>query len=63
MGAKTDQIFGRAKQALGAITGNKKLKRKGRLQEQKGELKGKFDSAVDQTQSSLEDLKKTVSHT
>jgi uncharacterized protein YjbJ (UPF0337 family) len=63
MGAKTDQIFGRAKQALGAITGNKKLKRKGQLQEHKGEFKGKFDSAVDQTQDSLEDLKKTVNRT
>jgi uncharacterized protein YjbJ (UPF0337 family) len=60
MGAKTDQIFGRAKQALGAITGNKKMKRKGQVQEDKGELKGKFDSAVHQTQDSLEDLKKTV---
>jgi uncharacterized protein YjbJ (UPF0337 family) len=63
MGAKTDQIFGRAKQALGAITGDKKLKRKGRLQEHKGEAKGKFDSAVDHTQDSLEDLKKTVNRT
>jgi uncharacterized protein YjbJ (UPF0337 family) len=63
MGAKTDQILGRAKQALGAITGNKKLKRKGQLQEHKGEFKDKFDSAVDQTQDSLEDLKKTVNRT
>jgi len=63
MGALSDQIFGRAKQALGAITGNKKLKRKGQLQETKGEVKGKFDSAVNQTQDSLEDLKKTVNRT
>jgi len=63
MGALSDQIFGRAKQAIGAITGNKKLKRKGQLQETKGEVKGKFDSAVNQTQDSLEDLKKTVNRT
>ncbi len=63
MGAKTDQIFGRAKQALGAITGSRKMKRKGQLQEDKGELKGKFGSAVDKTQDSLEDLKKTVNRT
>ncbi len=63
MGAKTDQIFGRAKQALGAITGSKKMKRKGQLQEDKGELKGKFATAVDKTQDSLEDLKKTVNRT
>ena len=60
MSAKTDTIFGRAKQAIGAITGNKKMKRKGQTQEDKGELKGKFDSAVDTTQGKLEDLKKTV---
>jgi uncharacterized protein YjbJ (UPF0337 family) len=60
MGAKTDRIFGRAKQAFGAITGNKKMKRKGQLQEDKGELKGRFDSTVDKTQDTLEDLKKTV---
>jgi len=60
MGAKTDQIFGRAKQALGAITGNKKMKRKGQVQESKGEVKGKFGSTVDKSQDALEDLKKTV---
>ena len=60
MGAKTDQIFGRAKQALGAITGNKKMKREGQVQESKGEVKGKFDSTVDKSQDVLEDLKKTV---
>jgi len=60
MGAKTDQIFGRAKQALGAITGNKKMKREGHVQESKGEVKGKFDSTLDKSQDALEDLKKTV---
>jgi uncharacterized protein YjbJ (UPF0337 family) len=63
MGARTDKIFGRAKQALGAITGNNKMKRKGQLQEDKGDLKGKFDSTVDKTQDALEDLKKTVNRT
>jgi len=60
MSAKTDTIFGRAKQALGAITGNKKMKRKGQVQEDKGELKDKFDSTVDKTQGKLEDVKNTV---
>ena len=63
MGAKTDQIFGRAKQALGAITGNKKMKRKGQIQEDKGELKGRFTSTVDKAQDSLDDLKDTVNRT
>ena len=60
MGARTDQIFGRAKQALGAVTGNKKMKREGQVQESKGEVKGKFDSAVDKSQDALENLKKTA---
>jgi uncharacterized protein YjbJ (UPF0337 family) len=60
MGARTDQIFGRTKQALGAITGNKKMKREGQRQEDTGKLKGKFDSTVDKTQDALEDLKNTV---
>jgi uncharacterized protein YjbJ (UPF0337 family) len=60
MGAKTDKIFGRAKQAVGAITGNKKMKREGQRQEDTGKLKGKFDSTVDKTQDALEDLKNTV---
>jgi uncharacterized protein YjbJ (UPF0337 family) len=63
MGATTDKIFGRAKQALGAITGNKKMKRKGQVQEDKGELKGRFDSTVDKTQDTLEDVKKAVNRT
>ena len=63
MGARADQIIGRAKQALGAITGNKKMKHKGEFQEDKGELKGRFGSAVDKTQDSLEDLKRTVNRT
>ena len=36
------------------------MKREGQIREDKGELKGKFDSAVDTTQGKLEDLKKTV---
>ena len=60
MGAKTDKIFGRAKQAVGAVTGNKKMKREGQRQEDTGKLKGKFDSTVDKTQDALEDVKKTV---
>lgn len=60
MGANTDKIFGRTKQAVGAITGNKKMKRQGQRQEDKGKLKGTFNSAVDKTQDALEDVKSTV---
>jgi uncharacterized protein YjbJ (UPF0337 family) len=60
MGARTDKIFGRTKQAMGAITGNRTMKREGQHQEDKGKLKGQFDSTVDKTQDALENVKKTV---
>ena len=42
MSSTTDKILGRAKQALGAITGNKQMKREGQHQEDKGKLKREF---------------------
>jgi uncharacterized protein YjbJ (UPF0337 family) len=57
MGEKTDKISGRAKQALGAVTGDEETKREGEHQEDKGKLKGKVDSAVGKAQDELEDLK------
>ena len=60
MNATTDKIFGRAKQALGAITGDKKMKRKGQVQENKGELKDTASATIDKAQDKLGDLKKTV---
>ena len=60
MTATTDKIFGRAKQALGVITGDKKMKRKGQVQEEKGGLKDKAKTTIDKTQDALGDLKKTV---
>jgi uncharacterized protein YjbJ (UPF0337 family) len=46
MSAKTDKSIGRAKQAVGAVTGDEETKREGERQEDKGKLKGKLDSAV-----------------
>ena len=60
MGAKTDQAVGRAKQAVGAVTGDEETRREGQHQEDKGKLKGKLDSAFDKAQHSLEDLKHKV---
>lgn len=57
MGEKTDKIAGRAKQAVSAITGDKKMKREGERQESKGKLKGKLDTTVDQAQDVLEDVR------
>jgi uncharacterized protein YjbJ (UPF0337 family) len=60
MGEKTDKIIGRAKQALGAVTGNEEMKRSGQRREEKGKLKGKLDSTIGKTQDALGDLKKKV---
>jgi uncharacterized protein YjbJ (UPF0337 family) len=60
MSAKTDKIIGRAKQAVGAVTGDEETKREGERQEDKGKLKGKLDSAVDKAQHAIEDLKHKV---
>jgi len=60
MGEKTDKISGRAKQAVGAVTGDEETKREGERQEDKGKLKGKLDSVVDEAEHALEDLKGKV---
>jgi uncharacterized protein YjbJ (UPF0337 family) len=57
MGEKTDKISGRAKQAVGVVTGDGETKREGERQEDKGKLKGKLDSTVDKAQDALEELK------
>jgi uncharacterized protein YjbJ (UPF0337 family) len=57
MGARTDKIIGRSKQALGAVIGNEKMKRGGQRQEDKGKLKGKLDSTIGKTQDALKGLK------
>ncbi|MGO9971587.1 MAG: CsbD family protein [Solirubrobacteraceae bacterium] len=57
MGEMTDKIEGRAKQAVGAVTGDEGTKREGQRQEDKGKLKGDLDSAIDKTQGALEDVK------
>ena len=60
MGEKTDTISGRAKQAVGAVTGDAKTKREGERQEKKGELKGKLDTAVGKVQDARQDLRDNV---
>ena len=57
IGEKTDKIEGRAKQAVGAVTGDEETKREGERQEDKGKLKGKVDSTIDKAQGAVEDVK------
>ena len=60
MGERTDKISGRAKQAVGAVTGDEETKREGERQEDKGKLKGKLDSVVEKAEHTLEDVKHKV---
>jgi uncharacterized protein YjbJ (UPF0337 family) len=60
MGEKTDKITGRAKQTLGALSGDEATTREGKRQEDKGKLKGTLDSAVGKAEDALEDLKHKV---
>ncbi len=51
MAGKTDQVKGKAKEAVGDLTGNKDLKAKGTADRQAGEVKekvGKVEEKVDE---------------
>jgi len=60
MGEQTDKISGRAKQAVGAVTGDEKTRREGERQEDAGKLKGKLDSLVEKAQDALDDVRHSV---
>ena len=57
MGETTDKITGRAKQAAGAVTGDRSLKREGEREERKGELKEGIDDALDTADDKLDELR------
>jgi uncharacterized protein YjbJ (UPF0337 family) len=60
MRATTDTVKGRIKQTLGALTGNKKLKRDGRADERTGRIKKQADGAIDAVRDTLEDAAETL---
>jgi uncharacterized protein YjbJ (UPF0337 family) len=62
MGEMTDKIEGRAKQAVGAVTGDEETKREGERQENKGKLKGDLDAAIDKAHDALTHLKDKTEH-
>ena len=62
MGAYADRIIGRAKQAVGALTGNKATKREGERQERKGEVKGHIDDAAEKAQDATSSLRVPQRH-
>ncbi len=58
MGEHTDKTKGNVKQAVGAITGNDKLKRDGRRDEAKGHLEG----AANEIKAVVKDMRKSQKH-
>ena len=52
-GGKTDELKGRAKEAAGALIGDKKLKREGRLDQTVGKVKQAAEKAIDQAKAAV----------
>ncbi|MGZ4211764.1 MAG: CsbD family protein [Actinomycetota bacterium] len=60
MGAKTDQLKGQAKEAVGSLTGDKDLKSEGKADRRAGEAKEKVDKAKDKVEEVVDDTKDKV---
>jgi uncharacterized protein YjbJ (UPF0337 family) len=51
---KSDELKGRVKEAAGALTGNKKLKREGKTDQAVGKVKQNVKKAVDKVRNALD---------
>ena len=56
MGERTDDLKGRAKEALGDLTENDDLKREGKIDQAKGEVKEKAKNITDKVGDKVKDL-------
>ena len=61
MGGSTDKVKGRAKQAVGALSGDEKLQRDGRRDERAGGIKQRVDEAIDVVRDKLDEVAETLS--
>jgi uncharacterized protein YjbJ (UPF0337 family) len=50
---KTDELKGRVKEAAGALTGDEKLKRKGRVEQAVGKVKQKAEKVIDKIKDAV----------
>ena len=57
MGGKTDVVKGRIKEAAGVLTGNDKLRAKGKADRAIGEVKQVADKAVDKVKKAVKKLR------
>jgi uncharacterized protein YjbJ (UPF0337 family) len=53
MSGKVDRAKGRVKEAVGALTGDRKLKRQGKIDQAAGDVKDATEEVVDRIKNSL----------
>jgi uncharacterized protein YjbJ (UPF0337 family) len=58
MSGKSEEVKGRIKEAAGALTGDDKLRREGKLDQATGKVKQVVEKVVEKTKDVLGDLKK-----
>jgi uncharacterized protein YjbJ (UPF0337 family) len=61
MGGTAKKAKGRTKQAVGAITGDKKLKQEGKREERVGNLENKADDVTDAVRDKVDKVVEKVS--
>ena len=54
---KSDELKGRVKEAAGALTGNKKLKREGLIDQAVGNIKQMMESAIEMVENCFDWVK------
>lgn len=56
----TDEAKGRAKQAVGALTGDEDLQREGRTDQTEGDVKDKIDGLADKAKGFVDDVRARI---
>lgn len=56
MGERTDDLKGRAKEALGDLTDDRDLEREGKIDQAKGKVKDKADDFTDKVGDKVKDI-------
>ena len=56
MSGEREQITGRAKQAVGDLTGDEELEREGEVEETEGEVKDRVDDAKEQVDDAVDSV-------
>ncbi len=61
MGAKTDDLKGRAKEAAGALSGDEDLKREGKRDQKGATVKAKIENAKEGLDDAVDKVKRKLS--